>query len=187
MSQRTIALALLVVVFLVGAVWVALQQNTTRLALAPEISAVKTERSSGVLSFQDKKPLNLGSTADFGDYTVKISTKKEIQLNVCVDPGQDTCEVTQAKKAYDYTLLFDLSRLNADDVKLSQFISDRLGSNFLVLVDPAGKEYPMQDLGGMPEKNVRFFAESIDASYTLDFRSAEMQKQNQTPVSWKTE
>jgi hypothetical protein len=173
MNTRYLAIAIVAMAFLLGAVWVNLGQNTTKLALAPEISATKTQRGFGVLGFQDKTLLNLGSVADLGDYRITIKDRKVI-------------DISSTTKALEYTIVFDLAKLNAGDIELSQFLTDRLGKTFLTLVDSDDKVYAMQDLGGMPTKTVRFLVDKPEAEYSIDFQSAEMQKAGTKAISWKS-
>lgn len=185
MNHRTLALGVLTIVFLIGASWVASQQGATKLALAPEISAIKTQKESGVLGYQDKQPADLGSSVDAGGYLVTIKDKQEISFEMCRD--EKNCLAKETKKAIQYSVAFDLTKTNLDDDGLNNFIINRLGNNYLMLVDGSGNEYPMQDIGGMPLKTIRFLVEKVDSTWTLDFRSKEMLQNNQKAISWRAE
>jgi hypothetical protein len=173
MKLRYLAIATVACIFLMGAVWINVSQNSVKLALAPEISATKVERGSGVLGFTDKKLIDLGTVVSQKDYTVALTDPKIINL-------------PEGSKAIEYILIFNLTGLNADDTKLDEFVNVRLGTNYLNLFDEDGKSYPMQDLGSLPVKTVRFLINNPSKAFSVDYQSNEMKVTGSTAISWKT-
>ena len=173
MKLRYLAIATVACIFLMGAVWINVSQNSVKLALAPEISATKVERGANVLGFTDKKLIDIGTVVSQKDYSVTLTDPKIINL-------------PENAKALEYTLTFNLTGLNADDTKLDEFVTTRLGAGYLNLFDEDGKSYPMQDLGGLPIKKVRFLINNPTKAYSVDFHSNEMKVTGAVAISWKT-
>lgn len=163
--------AILAVTFLFTASWMSRGRDAVQLALAPEISATRTERTYGVLGYKDIESVKLGTRINLNDYSVELRDREVLTI------GNQTI--------LEYTLQFDFSRLNAGDVEFSDFLSKRLGEDYLVLVDTADTMHSVQDMGGLPQKKVRFFVDNPEGDYLIYFRSKEMSDGNLAPVVWQ--
>lgn len=184
MRNGYLGVALITLAFLLSATWASLNQSTTRLALAPEISAIKVERSFSVLAFEDKEKKKLGDSLNKNDYTVTVGNRKVIDLQVCSGSGLTPCATKIDKKALEYTVQFTgpATEVSRSDV----FVNSRLGKNFLRLEDPSGTSFQVQDIGGFPTKTVRFLVDMAERDYVIVYQSQEMVDANEQPVAWES-
>ena len=181
--RNFLAVGVLASLFVLLTMWVTLNHDTTKLALAPEISAVSEKRTNGVLDFQaiDAKPL--GTAQIIGNYSVLIKDRKIVDLNSC--PADQSCNVAIRRSALEYTVVFDLSTMNLGDEGYSNFLAKDLGNNYLTMTDSENISYVMQDLGGIPSKSVRFLISDASKKYTIGYQSAAMKINNVKAVVWQ--
>jgi len=136
------------------------------------------------LGFEALETKNLGEVFNMGDYEIKLTNRKVIDLQVCSGSGVSVCATKIDKKAIEYVIEFTGEAIQGAGV--TNFVESRLGKNFLDLRDASGTSFPMQDIGGFPNKVVRFLVDVADKDDLIVFQSQQMKDANTPAVAWKS-